>query len=619
MSVVAALAFFQTAHAQTTADAAASTTAFYRGDAGHTGYSPTTMQPILSTLWQHTLPDVQAAYSTPALVGGVLYAGAGKHVYALNAKDGTTVWQYPADGSAASGTFNCSPAIADGKVFIGSDDNKLCVFDAGTGALLWQVTTNGAVTGAPVVSDGSVFFGCSDGHLYAINVASQQPIWGGEFRTDGPVFSSPIVEDGSVYFSDGNSNIYAVKQSSGEKIWTYLPSGGISPRGAVFQDGEIYVTSGSNILNISSRTGEVRSYYNIPATIVGPPTITSTNIYVSTSDQQIFCLTLHGNIVWHSFLQDIIATPMVATDNYLYATTRHGVVYALELSTGKPVWSYEIEKAIVHPGDKSQTTRQDLPQTATGASLLLQDGALFAIGNDGTVTEMTATAPDRDAPVVVTADPTSNSTIGGANIPFKVFVTDIGSGIDPSTVSLRVDGLPIPVFYDPTYGEVSVQYDRSKGNYGLSRMELPTLPDGIRTATLKIGDWRGNVLTKVWSFTVDNTLNPPGSSAPITLRPSEAGTQNITLGNGGPQIGIPTTSITATPGGAGAPQTQGGNGGNGGTTGGGGGGNVTVNNPGPGINYGPPPVAPPGTGGGGGGGGNGGGGGTGGFPPPPPI
>jgi outer membrane protein assembly factor BamB len=516
MPVAAAFFFLQFADAQAVNSNVA---AYYRGDTGHSGYISTTTAPILSVAWQNTLPGVRSASSTPALVDDVLYLGAGSHVYALNAKDGTIKWQYPADGASVPGSFNSSPAVADGKVFIGSDNDNLSVLDASTGALLWQVATAGAVSAAPIVADGAVFFGSTDAHLYAINENNQTPLWGGQFKSDGPIFTAPALADGLLYFGDFDGNLYAVRETSGDKLWTYSPAGGVSPGSPVYRNGILYSVSGSNIIAVSARTADLRTTFNFPANILSPPTISDTSVYASASNQEIVSFNLRGTVNWRSKLDDIVTTPLQVTDSFLYATSRAGVIYALDLSSGKVVWSYALQKAIVQPTDTSDITVKTLPKALTNAAVLVQDGRLFVLTKDGTLTAFTANAPDNVVPNVLAVYPKSNATVGGANIPFRVFVTDIGSGINPNTASLKVDGWSVPVFYGPSDSLVSVKLDAQKTGIDQARIVLPTLPDGQHTATFKITDWRGNILTESWSFTVDNTNNPTGSAPPTPITP----------------------------------------------------------------------------------------------------
>ena len=62
-----------------------------------------------------TLPAA-SVYSSPAVVGGVVYVGSDDgNVYALNAANGAKLWNYTTGSEVYS-----SPAVVDGVVYIGS-------------------------------------------------------------------------------------------------------------------------------------------------------------------------------------------------------------------------------------------------------------------------------------------------------------------------------------------------------------------------------------------------------------------------------------------------------------------------------------------------------------------
>jgi outer membrane protein assembly factor BamB len=46
-----------------------------------------------------------------------------------------------------------SPAVADGVVYVGSDDTNLYAFDATTGALRWSTATANTVQSSPAVAN----------------------------------------------------------------------------------------------------------------------------------------------------------------------------------------------------------------------------------------------------------------------------------------------------------------------------------------------------------------------------------------------------------------------------------------------------------------------------------
>src|SRR4030042_903481 len=78
-----------------------------------------------------------------------------------------TLWTYTADGYA-----NCCPAVVDGKVYVGSNDNNLYCLDAATGMRIWNYTTGGDVVSSPAVADDKVYVGASDYKVYCWNAAT---------------------------------------------------------------------------------------------------------------------------------------------------------------------------------------------------------------------------------------------------------------------------------------------------------------------------------------------------------------------------------------------------------------------------------------------------------------
>ncbi len=58
------------------------------------------------------------------------------NVYALNASTGALLWKYTTGWQVVS-----SPAVANGVVYVGSNDDNVYALNASTGALLWKYTT----------------------------------------------------------------------------------------------------------------------------------------------------------------------------------------------------------------------------------------------------------------------------------------------------------------------------------------------------------------------------------------------------------------------------------------------------------------------------------------------
>jgi outer membrane protein assembly factor BamB len=103
---------------------------------------------------------------------GQLYKYNGVGVYCFDT-NGTLIWQNESDwDELLMGSWMCSPAVADGMVFVGDPSNAYSdmfefngtyALDAETGDVVWYLPYGGA---SPVVADGMVFT-IGRGHVYA--------------------------------------------------------------------------------------------------------------------------------------------------------------------------------------------------------------------------------------------------------------------------------------------------------------------------------------------------------------------------------------------------------------------------------------------------------------------
>jgi outer membrane protein assembly factor BamB len=59
-----------------------------------------------------------------------------------------------------------SPAIAGGRVYVGSNDGRLYVLDLASGQKQWEFDAGNAITASPAIAAGRVVIGAQDGVIY---------------------------------------------------------------------------------------------------------------------------------------------------------------------------------------------------------------------------------------------------------------------------------------------------------------------------------------------------------------------------------------------------------------------------------------------------------------------
>ncbi|HEY3063942.1 MAG TPA: PQQ-dependent dehydrogenase, methanol/ethanol family [Chloroflexota bacterium] len=152
----------------------------------------------LKGAWTYHTGAMSAATSfesSPIVVDGTLYlTGPQSQVYALDAKTGQEKWKYvPELAGIASlplccGQVNRGVGYGAGKVYVAQLDAKLVALDASSGAVVWSVQVDDPRAGysetmAPLFWNGLVFIGISGaeyeirGHVTAYDATTGNQVW----------------------------------------------------------------------------------------------------------------------------------------------------------------------------------------------------------------------------------------------------------------------------------------------------------------------------------------------------------------------------------------------------------------------------------------------------------
>jgi alcohol dehydrogenase (cytochrome c) len=132
--------------------------------------------------------------SSPIVVDGVMYlTGPQSQVFALDARTGQEKWKYTPNIDVLGlplccGQVNRGVAIGDGNVYVGQVDAKLTALNKETGEVVWSVQVDDPRAGysetmAPVYYDGIVYIGISGaeyeirGHVTAYDARTGDQVW----------------------------------------------------------------------------------------------------------------------------------------------------------------------------------------------------------------------------------------------------------------------------------------------------------------------------------------------------------------------------------------------------------------------------------------------------------
>ena len=227
--------------------------------------------------------------STPAVADGVIvFLARDGNLHALDAASGAPVWTFHTQGEAvfaAHGMYGLplepepvpdpwdlylsSPLIHDGKVYVGSSDQRVYALDLRSGKLAWVFKTGGMVHSSPALSGSNIVIGSWDGAVYALDAASGAEKWRYQTQTEQKhsimfgIQASPSVDGETVYVGSRDGYFYALDAANGKRKWRYDAKGSWVVGTAAIDQENVYIgTSDSGLLlALDKRSGAEKYRY----------------------------------------------------------------------------------------------------------------------------------------------------------------------------------------------------------------------------------------------------------------------------------------------------------------------------------------------------------------------
>ncbi|MCS6932074.1 MAG: PQQ-binding-like beta-propeller repeat protein [Acetobacteraceae bacterium] len=197
--------------------------------------------------------------------GGTLYVATGMgEVLALDPATGAPRWRVRV-GAPARG----APAVAGGRVFVVTLENRLVALSAEEGRQLWvhrasPVTAMSLGLATPAVEGEIVVAGFPSGELAALRAPEGRLLWTetvagaarGTIADIGGIRAAPGIRDGVVHVAGLSGLAIAVDLRSGRRLWEREASTGSTP--AVAGDWAFLVAEPSRLLCVERQTGRIR-------------------------------------------------------------------------------------------------------------------------------------------------------------------------------------------------------------------------------------------------------------------------------------------------------------------------------------------------------------------------
>jgi len=252
--------------------------------------------------------------------------------------------------------FNASPAVAysttlqETIVYDVTSGGVAYAFNAATGAPVWQRSLAGHVLSSPAVFNGTIYIGTSNRTLAALNADTGvvQCTFTLPVTNPGRLISSPVVGvvDGSgpiVFIGDAGT----AESNNGGHFWAIT---GVGNNAGGCRKKWMY----DNWPN-KGTTGTLAGVWDEPALTRNTRGTWEVVFGTSNPDQSVYALNAaKGSLLWrfhtlhNSGDEDVGAGPTIDRpgrqfpDGAVYVDGKDGIEYALDLRTGKKIWSFTL-------------------------------------------------------------------------------------------------------------------------------------------------------------------------------------------------------------------------------------------------------------------------------------
>lgn len=374
----------------------------FKHDVRRTGFSPSKAPDSPALLWETKIPGAAKFWSSACVAEGRLFIGShnGK-LYCLDAATGEPLWTYDTD--AGQPIFS-SPLVAQKIVYFAGYERIYALPAAGPSSdpanardQIWTFRfgkstggVNNVVAGSPAISEGKLFLGAVDQYFYCFDAAlGGEPLWETytPYRGQHAFAASPALDRGRVFAATGNQSgsgrLYCFDQSKGTILWEF-DIDDITFSSPVIEGDRVFIANSGDWIGGNRRyrlyaldvngyldgvdngapdnhkgNGDLLWSFDTADYVYSSPSIHNGKLFFGCANGALTCLdTDQGDRVWtyrsaarkrYTQPRGILSSPALA-DGKVFLTVE-GNILALpemdpngdgEISSGEVLWSYAI-------------------------------------------------------------------------------------------------------------------------------------------------------------------------------------------------------------------------------------------------------------------------------------
>ena len=382
----------------------------------------------------------------------------------------------------AAGPIQFNPVLANGILYVGSDDGHLYALEAATGAMRWAFDAGVAVRGSAVIDAGLIAVTDANSVLHVVDAATGRQRW-----EIGGILDVGDVSDGVIYAA-GDDGVHGFDLQTGAERWTWLAPGPV-PYVAIAGD-TAYITSGGTVYAVGLADRAEQWHHDTGATVGSLATVADDRVFVGArqgdtgltaldratgsriwtfpeaSDIQVHVGSIRNGVVyastvgngfyalaasdrtvlWHVPIGDVLRAAPIVDDTVYLAIDGPGGVVALRASDGTTRWRRDLGG----PMQGWPVVSGGFVFTTDGSGEIHAYGDLARAGPSGPVTVSTPLREEASPPSSEPTTPPDPSTVVSTLLPATTGLVDaLDMDIGPDGNIYVVDSRPMVSVISP--------------------------------------------------------------------------------------------------------------------------------------------------------------------------
>jgi outer membrane protein assembly factor BamB/beta-lactamase regulating signal transducer with metallopeptidase domain len=246
------------------------------------------------------------------------------------------LWRFDAKAECAA-----TPAIVDGIAYVGDLENSFYAIDIRNGKQLWVTKSEAGFQTSALVLGGRVYVGDATGRMHCMDAKTGIQLW--VFDAEAPLAGAANALDGLVVFASEEGTVAALQPDTGELVWKTSAGTQLQSSPALIGKRVIVAGCDHQLHVLDLETGKALLATDIEAPTGSTPAIRDGLAYFGTEGGVLFCVEVEtGKIRWR-FESDgfgAIRGAAAVTQNFVIVAGRSKNLIAIETATGEVVWKF---------------------------------------------------------------------------------------------------------------------------------------------------------------------------------------------------------------------------------------------------------------------------------------